>query len=131
MSSNDDGYVESKSMNAISDLTTVNRFARVLEDSEARKFGIRTADARNRIASRLGVSPGTLENIRRLRTKIVPNWLMNKIRSEFVAVLQSEITRLEHEISIARQAGAHHRDDDLQAAQAQVIAAKEILRAAR
>jgi hypothetical protein len=56
---------------------------------------------------------------------------MARIRAEFVSVLQNEITRLEHEINLARQVGLDHRDDDLQEAEAQVAAAKEILRAAQ
>lgn len=127
MSSNRDGYVESKPMNAMSDVTTVNRFARSLEDIEARRRGIRTAEARPIIASRIGVSPGTLENIRRLRTKIVPNWLMNKVRSELISVLQSEIQRLEHEIDIARQTGADHRDDILASAETFLAETRKIL----
>lgn len=127
MSSTDDGYLESKPMNAMSDVTAINKFARTLEDAEARRLGIKTSDARTRVAGRLGVSPGTLENIRRLRTKIVPNWLMNKVRAEFVATLQLEIRRLEHEINIARQTGADYRDDALASAQTQLASAKAIL----
>ncbi len=127
MSSTDDGYLESKPMNAMSDVTAINKFARTLEDAEARRLGIKTSDARTRVAGRLGVSPGTLENIRRLRTKIVPNWLMNKVRAEFVATLQMEIRRLEHEINIARQTGADYRDDALASAQTQLASAKAIL----
>ncbi|HDA7235038.1 TPA: hypothetical protein O5T86_001274 [Staphylococcus aureus] len=114
-------------MNAMSDVTAINKFARTLEDAEARRLGIKTSDARTRVAGRLGVSPGTLENIRRLRTKIVPNWLMNKVRAEFVATLQMEIRRLEHEINIARQTGADYRDDALASAETQLASAKAIL----
>ena len=129
MTSINNGYLESKSepMSAASDVLTVNRFARTLEDVEARRLGIPTSDARGRIANRLGVSPGTLENIRRLRTKIVPNWLMNKVRLELIAVLQLEIQRLEHEVHIARQTGSDHRDDALLAAETQLAKAREAL----
>lgn len=127
MSSNADGYVESKKMNAVSDVSTVNRYTRAIEDIEARRLGVRTIEARERVAGRIGVSPGTLENFRRLRTKIVPNWLMCRLRSELISILQSEIQRLEHEISIHRQTGADYRDDDLSAAEAQVVAAREII----
>lgn len=127
MSSNGDGYRESKSMNAISDISTINRFATALENAEARRLGVRVNEARGRLARRLGVAPGTLENIRRLRTKIVPNWLMNKVRAELVAVLQSEVRRLEHEIQLARQTGLDHRDDALCAAETQIEAVRQIL----
>lgn len=114
-------------MNAMSDVSTVNRFARRLEDAEARRLGIKTVEARYRIAGRIGVSPGTLENIRRLRTKIVPNWLMSRIRAELISVLQTEMRRLEHEIQLARQIGSDHRDDALASAETQLAAAREIL----
>jgi hypothetical protein len=113
-------------MNAISDVATVNRLARAIEDQEARRLGIPVPLARMRVANRIGVAPGTLENLRRMRTKIVPNWLMNRLRAEFVLVLQSEIQRLEHEIHIARQTGADHRDDMLASAEAQLAAARQV-----
>lgn len=122
---------EFNQMNAIADIEAVHRFARAVEDAEARKLGVRISEARVSLARRLRTSPGTLENIRRLRTKVVPNWLMARIKAEFVSVLQAEINRLEHEITIANQTGSHHSDDVLQAAQAQMVAAKEILRTAR
>ena len=114
-------------MNAFSDVATVNRLARAIEDREAKRLGVPVTEARSRIANRIGVAPGTLENLRRLRTKIVPNWLMNRIRQEFVLVLQSEIQRLEHEIHIARQIGSNARDDLLASAQAQLEAARAIV----
>lgn len=115
-------------MNAVSDIEAVHRFARTIEDAEARRLGVRISEARISLARRLRTSPGTLENIRRLRTKIVPNWLMARIKAEFVSVLQNEIARLEHEIHIAKQTGLHHSDDALQAAESQVVAAREILK---
>lgn len=122
---------EINQMNAVSDIEAVHRFARRLEDAEAKRLGVRVTEARISLARRLRTSPGTLENIRRLRTKIVPNWLMARIKAEFVSVLQNEIARLEHEITIAKQIGAHHSDDALQAAETQVVAAREILRSAQ
>ena len=113
-------------MNAISDVATVNRLARVIEDQEARRLGIPITSARSRVANRIGVAPGTLENLRRLRTKIVPSWMMNRIRAEFIAVLQSEIQRLSHEIQIARQTGTDHRDDLLASAETQLAAARQV-----
>lgn len=122
---------ESNQMNAMADIEAVHRLARTLEDAEAKRLGVRIQEARSSLARRLRTSPGTLENIRRLRTKVVPSWLMARIRAEFVSVLQAEILRLEHEIHISQQIGLDHHDDDLQAAQAQIVAAKEILRVAR
>jgi hypothetical protein len=124
VTSNRDGRFD---MNAASDVATINRFARTVEDSEARRLGIPVTSARKRVADRLGVAPGTLENLRRQRTKMVPNWLMNRMRIEFIATLQAKIQRLEHEIHIARQTGMDHRDDELAKAEAQLAAARQIL----
>ena len=99
----------------------------MIEDHEARRLGVPVTSARSRVANRIGVAPGTLENLRRLRTKIVPNWLMNRIREEFIPVLQSEIQRLEHEVHVARQVGSYHRDDLLASAQTQLAAARQII----
>jgi hypothetical protein len=114
-------------MNAMTDVEAVHHFARTIEDAEAKRQGIKVREARAILARRLRTSPGTLENIRRLRTKIVPNWLMTRIKAEFVAVLQTEISRLSNEIHLARQTGAHHSDDALRAAAAQLSAARQIL----
>lgn len=127
MSSNRDGYVESKPMNAMSDVATINRFASSLVEKEAKRLGVTRPEAEKKLANRLGVSPGTLENIRRLRTKIVPNWLMNKVRIELIAVLQLEMLRLEHEISTARQTGLGNHDDAIIAAETQLAKARQAL----
>lgn len=122
------GDGEDIQVNAYLDVEQARKWARTLEDAEAYRLGIPVAEARGSLAHRLGVSPGTLENLRRLRTKIVPNWMMTRLRTEFVPVLQNQIMRLEHEIHIARQAGANYRDDDLASAEAQVVKAKALLR---
>lgn len=82
---------------------------------------------RDGTAARLRAAPGTLENLRRLRLKTVPSWLMERLRTELVAVLSNEVRKLEHEIQIHRQAGSRHSDDDLRAAEAQVSAARKLL----
>lgn len=128
MSSTDDGQIaECRTMNAAVDIDLANRFARVLEDSEARRLGVRITTARDSVARRLKIAPGTLENIRRFRIKTIPNWLMARIRTEFVAVLQTEIRRLEHEIHLARQIGDDPRENILVAAETQLAEAKALL----
>jgi len=128
VASDSDGYlVEGRPVNALADVSTARRLASTVEDAEARRLGLPVSKARAHVARRLGASPGTLENIRRERLKNIPHWLMARIRSAFVAVLQNEIGRLEHEIAIHLQTGTDHRDDDLAKAQAQVAAAKQLI----
>jgi len=128
MSIDDGEFIQ---MNAMTDIDAAHHFAKALENAEAKRLGIRTKEARRVLARRLRTSPGTLENIRRLRTKIVLAWLMSRIRSEFVSLLHAEILRLENEINLARQIGASYCDDSLQEAEAQMASAKEILRLAQ
>ena len=52
---------------------------------------------------------------------------MARIKAEFVSVLQQEIARLEHEVTIAKQIGLHHSDDTLASAETQLAAARQIL----
>lgn len=125
MASNDDGQVIQ--VNAASDISIANHFARHIENAEAKRRGTPVDVVRPVVARRLGVAPGTLENIRRQRSKVVPNWLMARIRAAFVAELQSEIGRLEHEIHLYRQTGVGPGDDALVAAQSQLGAAKTLL----
>lgn len=114
-------------MSASADIATAEKWTRVLEEKEARRLGVPAKDARKSLARKLKASPGTLENIRRFRTKLVPHWLMARIRGEFIAALQMEIQRLEHEIHLARQTGMDNRDDALSAAEAQLQSARQIL----
>lgn len=112
---------------AMADVSTARRLVVRIEDTEARRQRRSVSDIRATVARKLQASPGTLENIRRYRSKVIPNWLMARIRAEFIAILQSEIQGLEHEIQLSRQTGADHRDDALASAETQLAAAREIL----
>lgn len=116
-------------MDLTSDVEMANAFVARIEAIEAGRRSVSQRRAREDLAARLKTNPGTLENMRRLRLKSIPHWLMTRIRAEFINVLQSEVARLEHEIAISRQIGTDHRDDDLAKAEAQISAAKAILRA--
>jgi hypothetical protein len=112
---------------AVSDVDELNGMARALERSEVRSVGTNLTQARKNIARRLGITADTIENFRSLRTKIVPNRLMNKIRAELISALQLEVQNLEHEIQLHRQTGAHHSSHTLASAEAQLLAARQIL----
>lgn len=112
---------------AVSDIQRVNEYARSLERSEVRRCDTNVTQARRNIARRLGVTTVTLDNLRTLRTKIVPNWLMNKVRAELISVLQLELQKLEHELHTHKQVGSPHSDDDLASAQAHLTSVRQIL----
>ena len=77
-----------------------------LEAREARATGATLPAARAAVARRLGVAPGTLENLRRGRTSGVRAWLAEKIAQAVVREIINEIQGLEHELAVARQCGA-------------------------
>jgi hypothetical protein len=113
---------------AVADLQNLNTMARSLERSEARRIGTTLMQARKSVSRRLGITPNVFENFLYLRTKVVPNWLMAKVRSELVAVLQMEVRNLEHEIQLHRQTGADYRDDALASAETSLATARELLK---
>jgi hypothetical protein len=112
---------------AVSDVQEFNGIARSLERSEVRRRNTNLGPARKDIARRLGITPDAIENFRALRTKVVPNWLMARVRAELVSVLQLEIQNLEHEIQLHKQAGDNRSGTALVAAETQIAAAKQIL----
>jgi hypothetical protein len=116
-----------KMNSAVSDLETLNGMARSLERSEVRRGTSGIMQARKNIARRLGITDDQIENFRSLRTKIVPHWLMNRVRAELFTVLQLEVQNLEHEIQLHKQTGADYRDDALATAETQLAAARSIL----
>jgi hypothetical protein len=119
---------EFRKMNsAVSDLETLNEMTRSLERSEVRRLGSKLMQARKDIARRLGITDDQIENFRSLRTKIVPHWLMNRVRAELFTVLQLEVQNLEHEIQLHRQTGSDYRNNNLASAEAQLSKAREIL----
>jgi len=77
-----------------------------LEHREARTAGTTLANARTAVARRLGVAPGTIENLRRGRTNGVRAWLAEKIAQAVIREILTEIRGLEHELLVARQCGA-------------------------
>lgn len=112
---------------ATADVFNARRMVVRLENAEAKRRNETVHEVRPAVARKLKSAPGTLENIRRLRSKIIPNWFMDALRAEFVALLQSEIQGLEHEVQLARQIGSNHHDNALAAAEAQLAAARQIL----
>lgn len=84
-----------------------------LEQREARTAGTTLAHARTTVARRLGVAPGTIENLRRGRTNGVRAWLAEKIAQAVVREILTEIRGLEHELALARQCGARAGGDEI------------------
>lgn len=76
-----------------------------LEEAEQKRSGTPLPIARRAVARSLGAAPGTLENIRRGRTKGVRGWIVERLCRAVVNEIQFEIARLEHDLQVARQCG--------------------------
>lgn len=79
-------------------------WARHLEDREASRCGPLSV-ARKSLARRIGVSAGTLENLRRGRIKGIKAYIFERIRAAYLAELTRQKGLLEHEIAVAQAKG--------------------------
>ena len=91
-------------MSAIEFDDSARKWARLLEDRETGR-GHPLPVARQTLARRIGVSAGTLENLRRGRIKGVRAFVFEKIRLAYLAELQRQKELLRHEIAIAQAKG--------------------------
>lgn len=92
---------------------TARHWTRELEAREASRAGVPIRVARRTVARRVGLAPGTLENIKLGRTKGVRAFVFEKIRAAFLREAENEVRRLEHELAMARQIGADARCDEV------------------
>ena len=110
---------------------TARKWVVECEDREARRAGLPLPHARASLSRKIGIPAGTLENIRRGRSKGVRSWVLNVLR-EFVArELEAEIARLTHELAMvrARTGGAESNAEG--AARAAIEAARRLVLEAR
>jgi hypothetical protein len=95
--------------------TTARDWVIRLEDAEKRRSGVPLQIARRAVARKIGAAPGTLENIRRGRTKGVRGWIFERLSSAVVAEIQFEIASLEHDLQMARQSGVGAHEGEIRA----------------
>jgi len=115
-------------MSAAADVLRSHRAARRLVEIEQLRTGLTADEARERVAGREGVSPGTFENIVRKRIKGVEGWLRDKLQAALIRELQAELARLEHELAVARLSAQRPDDDEISSVMALVERAKELLK---
>jgi hypothetical protein len=87
-------------------------------------------DLRPEIAARIGIAPGTAENVRKRRSKGVRQWVAERIDAAFVAGLREEIVRLANELEMALQGGARPGGDEVIEIQTAMSKVAEILKEA-
>lgn len=100
-------------------------------ETRERAGGLAAAPARARVARRLEVAPGTLENLRKGRAKRAVAGLFERARRAVEAALLSEAKALEHEIILVRSCGVDGDDHAVREAAASLAHARAILSEAR
>ena len=104
------------------------QWATELEDRERARSRTPLITARRAVANRVGVPAGTLENIRRGRSKGVRAWVAEKIRSAIVAEMEREVERLTHEIFLALQGAPGTDPIHSRAIKAQIAVLKSLIK---
>lgn len=104
------------------------KWARRLEDGETRRSGAPLPAAREAVARRLGVTPGTLENLRNGRIKQVAAFVFERLRAVVETEIAAEINALEHELQVARATGLDPRSVEMAEVETALAKAREILR---
>lgn len=85
-------------------------------------------EVRASIAREIGISPGTIENIRKNRFSSLRTVVRDRIYAWTLNTLQKEIRRLEHELQMALQCGEGPDSDEVVGAKAALKKAYEALR---
>jgi hypothetical protein len=106
-------------------------WARALEDREAGASGLPLPAARDRVASRIKVPAGTLENLRRGRLKEVRATVAAALHAAFRKSLEAEIAKLEHELAILDRTGKSMGAGAVREAEAAIVAARQAVERAR
>ncbi len=84
------------------------------------------ATARQIVARKIGVPPGTVQNIQRDRIKFVER-IEAKVRAAFMRMLEQEIAKATHELEIARRVSDRMDTAAIFAADAAVQDAKKLI----
>jgi transcriptional regulator with XRE-family HTH domain len=96
--------------------------------AERRRSGVSTVLARRRVARKLGVAPGTIENIQRGRSKGLRGWVIERIRAAVIEALNQEIAGAQHELELARQSRGGPCTPEIAAVEAAVEQARRLLK---
>ena len=99
----------------------------LIETFEARRLGS-LPRAREKIAAEIGVSPGSLERVRRGRVKSVKGFIIDAVRAAFIGAISREIRGLEHELEMARRGGLSLEESGAVEALAALEAARQFVR---
>lgn len=116
-------------MNAAASVETAAYLSRGLEDRFIRSERVTLPIARRMVANEAAVPMGTLESLRRdpPRLKSIPAWIENRLAALMVRKLEAEISRLTHDLEIARRIAFRPDADEIRAAETAITAAREAI----
>jgi hypothetical protein len=100
-------------MQATAYLDRARMWGKALEDREAARQGVPLPIARKTVARKTGIAPGTLETLRVGRLKAIAVHVYERLQAAVIADLEAEMGRLQHELTVARQAGVDPRSDEI------------------
>jgi len=103
-------------MSAVTSDSLARDWARQLEVGEAKRTGLPLNAARKRLAARIGILPGTLENLSRDRLKGVRQWVYSALHEAVKAELRREIAAHTHELEKLERLGRDPAHPEVQAA---------------
>lgn len=117
-------------MDATADVEKAAFLSRELEDLLSRVEGVKLPRARKMVAEKTKISAGTLENLRREppRLKSIPGWVTASLAAFTIRILEAEMTRIAHDLEIARQINLRPSEDEIRAARAAVENAKTLVK---
>lgn len=110
---------------------SARQWAAALEAMEKERTHVSVPVARRTVARRIGVAPGSLENLSRGRSKGVRVTIYEKIRAAFIRACEQEMARLQHEMELARQAGRGPHSGEIGEIQAHFAALRTLLKEGR
>lgn len=105
--------------------------ARIERIEAARHPGMSPEQVRERVAVNVGALPGTLENLRKSRLKVVAADLFDRLRARLVRELETELRTLEHELHVLHASGLDAGDEQVGEIETHLAAARSALRSIR
>ena len=102
-------------VSAVAYLDNARDWARRLEEAEAERANIPVEEARPRVASRLGIAPGTFTSLRKNRLKSISAYAYDRLNKAAEALIARQIVWLQHELDLTRQQGIDPRSDHVAA----------------
>lgn len=114
----------------VATIEQARELARNLERRERSRVGTLDA-ARAVLARRAGIAPSTWRNLALGRLKRLDVWMRYRLQSLVVRELESEITRLTHDLDVARQIGASLDSEQVSEIQAYLHKARSLLEGGR